>query len=62
MEGRCIMSIFELGIEESKVFLEAANLKTDDFILPISLNTDGMILIAKKKDVIKDLTFTITIN
>jgi len=56
------MSIFELGIEESKVFLEAANLKTDDFILPISLNTDGMILIAKKKDVIKDLTFTITIN
>ena len=56
------MSIFQLGIEESKIFLEAGGLKSDDFILPISLNTDGMILIAKKKDEIKDLTFTVTIK
>ena len=56
------MSIFELGIEESKIFLEAANLKPDDFILPIKLNTDGMILIAKKKDVITNLNITITLK
>lgn len=56
------MSIFELGIEESKVFLEAGNLNPDDFILPISLNTDGMILIAKKKDFITNLNINITLN
>lgn len=51
------MSIFQLGIEESKVFLEAANMKSDDFILPISLNTDGMILIAKKERCNKRFNF-----
>ena len=56
------MSIFELGIEESKVFLEAANMKSEDFILPISLNTDGMILIAREKGVITNCKLLITVG
>lgn len=56
------MSIFELGIEESKVFLEAGNLNPDDFILPISLDSNGMRLIAKEKGNINNCEILVTIG
>ena len=56
------MSIFQLGIEESKVFLEAANLNPDNFILPISLDSDGMRLIAREKGVITNCELLITVG